>query len=190
MLLKRRPPRIDKRPPAPAKGLEHLDEKSIAVVRWLNANHVDYVLVGAVAKALRGDASASGPVAIVPAPYRRNFERLTRALWSAHARLRVDGSEDGQPDSWPVKLTAEKLSRGQRWTLRCGEHDLDVEGQPEGAPGYQELLYETNQIQLAEGVSVEVGSPEDIERYDYIRRTGTIPEIRISRQERVKQDSG
>lgn len=189
MLLKRRAPRIDRQPPTPTKGFEHLDEKSIAVVRWLNANHVDYVLVGAVAQAARGNSGASGPVAIVPAPYRRNFERLTRALWAGHARLRVDGSETGEPDTWPVKMTAEKLARGQRWTLRCGDHDLDIEGQAEGAPGYQELLYEANRVELAHGVSVEVASPEDIERYDYIRRTGTAPEIRITRQNRVEQDT-
>jgi hypothetical protein len=188
MLLKRRTPRIDKQPATPTQGFEHLDERSIAVVRWLNANRVDYVLVGAVASAARGDSAAEGPVSIVPAPYRRNFERLNRALWSAHARLRVDAGEDGQPDTWPVKMTAEKLARGQRWTLRFGVYDLDIEGQAEGAPGYQELLYEANRVELADGVSVEVASPEDIERYDYIRRTGMAPEIRIVRQHRVEQD--
>jgi hypothetical protein len=189
MLLKRRTPRIEKQRATPTKGLEHLDEKAVAVVRWLNANRVDYVLVGAVAEAARGKPGAGGPVAIVPAPYRRNFERLTKALWSAHARLRVEAGEDSKQDTWPVKMTAEKLARGQRWTLSCDAHDLDVEAQPEGAPGYQELLYEANRVELADGVSVEVASPEDIERYEYIRRTGTAPEIRISRQHRVESDS-
>ena len=189
MLLKRRAPRIDTQPLTPAKGLEHLDESSLTVVRWLNASRVDYVLVGAVAQAVRGDPAAKGPVAIVPSPYRRNFERLTRALCSAHARLRVDGGENGQPETSAVKMTAEKLSRGQRWELRCGSHDLDIEGRPEGAPRYQELLYEANRVELSDGVSVEVASPEDIERYEYIRRTGTTPEIRITRQNAIEQDS-
>ena len=128
-------------------------------------------------------------MAIVPAPYRRNYERLTRALWAGRARLRVDATEDPDPETWPVKMTAEKLARGQRWTLRCGAHDLDVETQPDGAPGYQELLYEANRFELAEDVSVEVAAPEDIERYEHIRRTGTAPEIRITRQSRIEQDS-
>src|SRR4051794_20993499 len=81
MLLKRHAPRINTQPPPPTKGLEHVDESAIAVVRWLNANHIDYVLVGAVAQAARGNPGARGPVAIVAAPYRRNFERLNRALW-------------------------------------------------------------------------------------------------------------
>src|SRR5205823_2400356 len=123
-------PRIDSRPAEPAKGLEHLDYKAIAVVRWLNANRIDYVLVGPVAEAIRGRAGAHGPVAIVPAPYGRNFERLERALWAGHARLRVDGAAEGDGGTVPAKLTAEKLVRGQRWTLRCGAHDLDIEGRP------------------------------------------------------------
>lgn len=189
MLLKRRVPRIDSRPTEPAKGFEHLDRRAIAVVRWLNANRIDYVLVGSVAEAIRGRARTRGPVAVVLAPYGRNFERLERALWSAHARLRVDDAGNGETDTVPAKLTAEKLARGHRWTLRCGEHDLDIEGRPEGAPDYQELLYEAGRYEVAEGVSVEVAGPEDIERYRYIGRTGTAPEIRISRQAPVEQHS-
>jgi hypothetical protein len=186
MLLKRRVPRIDSRPAEPAKGLEHLDHRAIAVVRWLNANRIDYVLVGPVADAIRGRAGAHGPVAIVPAPYGRNFERLERALWSTHARLRVDGAGEEETETLPTKVTAEKLARGQRWTLRCGDHDLDIEGRPEGAPDYQELLYESARYELAHGVTVEVAAPEDIERYAHISRTGTAPEIRISRQAPVE----
>ncbi len=187
MLLKRRVPRIDSRPTEPAKGFEHLDRHAIAVVRWLNANRIDYVLVGPVAEAIRAGTHARGPVSVVLAPYGRNFERLERALWAGHARLRVDGAAKDEPDTVPAKLTADKLARGQRWTLRCGEYDLDIEGRPKGEPDYQELLYEAARYEMAEGVTVEVASPEDIERYRYIGRTGTAPEIRISRQAPVEQ---
>lgn len=189
MLLKRRAPQIEKESATPTKGFEHIDEKAVAVLRWLNANRVDYVLVGPVAGAARGHAEDAGPVAVVPAPYRRNFERLTRALWSSRARLRIEAGEETDDDTWPVKMTTEKLARGQRWALRCGSHDLDIEAQPEGAPGYQELLYEASRFELAADVSVEVAAPEDIERYEHIRRTGTAPEIRITRQTRIEQDS-
>ena len=80
-----------------------------------------------------------GPVSIVPAPYRRNLERLARALDSAHACIRLDGAGiTGEADTTPTKLTAEKLARGHLWTLRCGSHDLDVEGHAPGVPTYQE----------------------------------------------------
>jgi hypothetical protein len=190
MLLKRRVPRIDSRPAKPAQGFEHLDHKAISVVRWLNANRIDYVLVGPVAEAIRGRVTVRGPVAVVPAPYDRNFERLERALWRSHARLRVDSGGEGETDTLPAKLTADKLARGQRWTLRCDAYDLDIEGRPDGVPDYQELLYEAARYEMAEGVAVQVAAPEDIERYAHIGRTGTAPEIRISRQEPVEQNSG
>jgi len=188
MLLRNQAPKIDSRPAITAQGFEHLSHTAIAVLRWLNANRVDYVLVGPVARAIRGDSHAAGPVAIVPAPYGRNFERLARAVSSAHARVRPDGgpgrAEGFAADTPPVRLTAEKLASAQRWTLRSGEHEFDIEGHPDGGSGgtsYQELLYEATRFRVAPEVSVEVAAPEDIEHYDHLRRTGTAPEIRVSR---------
>ncbi len=188
MLLRRRAPGIEHRSPNTTQGFEHLETGWIAVLRWLNANEVDYVLVGAVGESIRGQRRAKGPVAIVPAPYGRNYARLARALWAAHARQRVEHAAEGEAASVPVKLTAEKLARRQRWALRCGTDDLDIEalslpseGDGDPAPGYQELLYEANRFEVAQGVAVEVASPEDIEHYAHVARTGRPPSIRISR---------
>jgi hypothetical protein len=178
MLLKNRSPQIETAPKQRTKGFEHLDDKALSVLRWLLASRVEFVLVGAVAQAVRGEADASGPVAIVPAPYGRNLDRLVGALHSAHARLRLAG--ESRPEH-EVKLTAEKLVRANRWELRCGEYEIDVEGRPRGVPRYQELLYEANRFELAPEISVEVASPEDAEHYEHVRRTGFPPEIRISR---------
>jgi hypothetical protein len=182
MLLKRRTPRIESRPVDTKQGFENLDPAAIAVLRWLRANQVEFVLVGPVAAAIRGAGGDDGPVAIVPAPFRRNLERLARALDSARAAVRLDGvGISGETAATPTKLTADKLAREQLWTLRCGSFDLDVEGQVPGTGGYQELLYEASTFEPAAGVSVEVAAPEDIERYAHIRRTGTVPEIQITR---------
>jgi hypothetical protein len=198
MLLRHRVPPIPSTPPARAGGLEHLDDRALAVLRWLADNRVDFILVGPVARQIRGERGARGPVCIVAAPYGRNLDRLARALNAARARLRHDG--DGRTvvhgddpgaairdrqgetaDAGALKLTAERLLSGQRWTLRCGDHDLDIEAHPPSGPRYQELLYEATRFELAEGLWVEVGAPEDIEHYEHVRRTGVAPEIRISR---------
>ncbi len=192
MLLRHRPPGIEPVPPRPTKGFEHLDERWIAVLRWLQANRIEFVLVGPAARAIRGETGARGPVSIVPAPYGRNLDRLARALYSTHARLRVDvGSapEGGSgAETVPVKMNAEKLVRAQRWTLRCGSHDLDIEGRPSGVPSYQELLYESARFELAPELGVEVASPEDIEHYDHVRRTGVSPEFRVARGASVEPE--
>ena len=183
MLLKRRTPRIDSHPAETRQGFEHLDAGAVAVLSWLKANRIEFILVGPIAAAIRGQARESGPVAIVPAPYLRNFERLARALDGAKACIRLDGAGiSGEADTTPTKLTSEKLARGELWTLRCGSYDLDIEGQAPGIASYQELLYEASSFEPAGGVSVEVASPEDIEHYAHVRRTGTAPEIRIVRK--------
>ncbi|MEO6857534.1 MAG: hypothetical protein ABI323_02970 [Solirubrobacteraceae bacterium] len=198
MLLKRRPPAISTEAPELLAGFEHLEPSAIAVLRWLNENKIDYVLVGPVARAIRGEAGATGPVGIVPAPYGRNWERLCTALIAERAGLRGEQSVRGSgatPVATPVKLTAEKLARGRRWLLRCGNHDLDIEGLPlpegqsadESAPGYQELLYEAGRFEVAEGVSIEVAAPEDLEHYSHVRRTGTAPEFRVMRNSPAEQ---
>ena len=180
MLLRRRQPQIDTRPIQPAQGFEHLSAESIAVLKWLKANQVEFVLVGPVAEAIRGGAGSPGPVAIVPAPYRRNFERLWRALETVQARPRPEGGAKESREIRPAKLSRESPG-GHRWTLGTGPHYLDVEGRPTGTPGYQELLYEAHRYELASGLCVDVASPEDIEHYAHVRRTGESPQMRISR---------
>lgn len=181
MLFTRRAPQIDTRPIAPAQGYEHLAGETLAVLKWLKANQVEFVLVGPVAEAVRGATAPPGPVAIVPAPYRRNHERLSRALDAAHARPRPEGGARDSREAAVAKAIAKQAGAGQRWVLGTGTHYLDVEGRPSGTPDYQELLYEAGRFEPAPGLVLEVASTEDIEHYAHVRRTGTSPEMRITR---------
>lgn len=186
MPLFNRLPRIEHRTPNPSKGQEHLRPSWIAVLRWFQAHRVEYVLVGAAAEAVRGNTRIDGPVAVVPAPYRRNLERLARALNAEHARLRVDADGVSGADASALKLDHDKLSENTRWTLRCGSHDVDIESgigaASNGMPSYQELLYEAGKFELEPDLSIEVAAPEDIEHFSQLRRTGKPPEIRIIQQ--------
>jgi hypothetical protein len=165
---------------APLPAFDHVGSEPIALLGWLRASQVEFVLVGPVADAIRGSRPTRGPVSIVPAPYQRNFERLAGALGAEQAVARVDGASNGRQLP-PARLTAAQLARGQHRTLRVGSHELDIEGGAAGMPSFQELLYEAGRFELAEGLSVEVASTEDIERYEHLRRTGRAPEIRITR---------
>ncbi|HYB31648.1 MAG TPA: hypothetical protein VEF89_34005 [Solirubrobacteraceae bacterium] len=187
MLLRRRPPQIDTRPIRTAEGFEHLAGEAVAVLKWLKAHQVEFVLVGPVAEAIRAGAASPGPVAIVPAPYRRNHERLSRALNSAHARPRPEGGARDSREAVVAKAVADRSGAGERWVLGTGTHHLDVEGRPNGTPGYQELLYESGRYEPVPGLPVDVASHEDIEHYAHVRRTGTSPELRITRS--VPQES-
>jgi hypothetical protein len=172
--------------PVSAKAHPELADSAVDVLRWLDANRVDYVLVGPVARLILGEGAAKGPVAIVPAPYGRNLDRLTRALLSARARQLLDGDYSAVTtgETIAVKLTAEKLVGPDPLALRCGSHDLHIEGRPVGVPRYQELLYEATSQQITADLTIQVASLEDIELYDHIRRTGS-PEITVKRAARA-----
>jgi hypothetical protein len=185
MLLRTRTPKIDVATPTPAKGYEHLTESAVAALSWLKAARVDFVLVGPVARAIRGERSLGGSVAIVPAPYGRNLDRLARALNAEKARPRTGPEFPGVPPAAQsgvrFQLTAEQLMRPERWMLTFGTLSLDVEGRPIGSPSYQDVLYEATATEVAPELTVEVASPEDIEHYDHVRRRGSAPEITVTR---------
>lgn len=189
MPLFNRLPRIEHQTPNPTKGQEHLRPSWIAVLRWLQAHKVEYVLVGAVAEAVRGNTRIDGPVAVVPAPYRRNLERLAHALNAEHARARVDANGVSGAEASLLKLDHDKLAENTRWTLRCGSHDVDIESgvgaASDGMPSYQELLYEAGKFEPEPDLIVEVAAPEDIEHFSQLRRTGKPPEIRIFQQQKA-----
>ncbi|MGC9220604.1 MAG: hypothetical protein ACP5H2_04530 [Solirubrobacteraceae bacterium] len=184
MLVKHRPPVFTDVSPTPAAGFEHIPGSALTVLSWLTASRVEFVLVGAIARALRFEPAASGPVAIVPAPYARNLDRLARTLTVAQARLRSDHvllQATNPPREPAIRFTSKMFVRPERWSLRCGQYDLDIEGRPVGAPSYQELVYEAVRVRLSAELSVDVAALEDVQHYDHVRRTGVVPEMTVSR---------
>ncbi|HTX45058.1 MAG TPA: hypothetical protein VMD48_02220 [Solirubrobacteraceae bacterium] len=185
MLLRRSRPDIEIRPLTPIAGLEHLKPEPVAVLRWLSESRVEHVLVGQLARTIRSEHDETGPVAIAPAPYGRNLERLAKALTAAHARLR---SAPAGNENTAVKITAEKLARPQRWELRCGSHDLDIEGGAASLPSYEELIYEAGVFELEPGLKVQVASIEDVGRYAHLQRVDR--EIRVTRLQTTPTGAG
>lgn len=183
VLLRNQAPRIALPSEEAVVGYEHLPPASVALVGWLGQARIDFVLVGALARQLRGEDGGAGPVAIVPAPYGRNLDRLVRALAALHPRERVPTlAPAGEPAAGQqLRLKPDLLVRPRRLELSLGAYALDIEGRPDAAPSYQSLLYEAVRTQISSATAVEVAAPEDIEFYDHVHRTGVAPQISVAR---------
>ena len=166
MLRKRRYPQIEMRPARPAPGFEHIAGESIAVLDMASGQpgRVRARRTGGGGRSRRCRRRWAGRDR--PRAYRRNYERLSRALDAANARPRQHGGAEAAR----AKAAPDGAPGGQRWEFRTGIHFLDVEGRSSETPGYQELLYEAGRFELAAGLSVDVASPEDIEHYAHVRR--------------------
>jgi hypothetical protein len=193
MLLKRRLPHIDTTTPVQVNsGFEHLNRNTLAVLRWLKEHRVEFVLVGPVAGAMHSRTTTALPVSIVPAPFARNLERLARALNAAEARVRDEREALDPHPSSTGRIMPGQLTREDVWTLWCGPHPIDVVGTSApassgatGASAYQELLYEASRFELGPELSVEVASPEDIEHYAHLHKTGRPPRMTVRRRSPV-----
>jgi hypothetical protein len=184
MLQRHRAPGIDHRPAQTTKGLEHLKDEWVIVLRWLAECRVEHVVVGPAGQAIRGRSDAEGPVAIVPAPYDRNLDRLAHALLAAQTRLRTED----RAGVAPVRFSASSLAAGEHWRLTCEIiYDLDVEMCP--APRYSELLYEASRFEIEPGLNVETASLETLEHGLHVPVAQAEPEIRITRGSAVQPRS-
>jgi hypothetical protein len=184
MLHRHHAPGIDPRPAQTVKGLEHLKDEWVIVLRWLAECRVEHVVVGSAGQAIRGRVDADGPIAIAPAPYRRNLDRVAQALLAAHTRLRTED----RTGVAPVRFSATSLAGGEHWRLTCEiTYDLDIEMAP--AARYSELLYEAARFEIEPGLSVEVASLEALEHQSHVQISAEEPEIRITRGPAVHQRS-
>jgi hypothetical protein len=82
---------------------------------------------------------------------RSNLERLAEALSELSAELR------GALPSVSFRLDAETLEAGRSFTFETRDGNLDVFGEPAGAPPYQELKRRAS-VELIEGLEIRVAS--------------------------------
>jgi hypothetical protein len=138
--------------PRPAR-FEHLEDEAVGLLRALAFHRVDHVVVGATAAAVHGDTSERGPLAIVPAPYARNYAKLAGLLRELRVRMRVEGDEEGM-----AFLPTPEALRLRRTALRCADGDIDVVPDPPGTT-YGELLADARREELEPGLHVDVAAP-------------------------------
>jgi len=134
-----------------------LDTKLLATLRTLQSHAVEYVLVGEVAVAIHDGGGFISGVAIVPAAYGRNVDRLASALKELDAHL-----SDGQP--MDPRTTDLRASAPCTFTTAHAAVHLDFV--PDGTNGYADLFDDAARIGLAAGVNPHVASPQDLERIE------------------------
>jgi hypothetical protein len=100
------------------------------ILASLNAERVDFIIVGAVAMVLHGSARMTRDLDICYSRENANLERLATALQPFAPTLR------DAPAELPFKLDAPTLRAGLNFTLRSSAGDLDLLGELTGIGGY------------------------------------------------------
>jgi hypothetical protein len=125
----------------------------------LRDHAVDYVLIGGLAAVLHGAPSMTNDADIVPSRDRANLERLSEALRSLDARLRVQESPNGIAfDPHPALLESVAMLN---LTTRCG--DLDLTFSPAALEDYDALV-DRSEVFDIDGIRVRVAALRDVIR--------------------------
>jgi hypothetical protein len=130
-----------------------LPPDALALLAALDAASIDHVLIGELAAAVHGRPWSSDTLAITPARYGRNLERLSRLLRDIDAAWRVDG----EVEVLEVILAASELARVDRWRLLTDQGELDLEFLP-GGVDYYEVFRDARPFTLG-GTVVQVAEP-------------------------------
>jgi hypothetical protein len=127
--------------------------------RALDANGVEYVLIGGLGAVLRGSTAMTNDADIVPARDPENLARLSDALIDLGARLRVEGETEGVAfEPHPVLLASMTMLN---LTTRCG--DLDLAFRAAALEDYGALRAGSSVFDI-DGLRVRVASLSDIIR--------------------------
>ena len=147
------------REPLPMSELE-LDPTLLATLQALEAQDVEFVLVGDVAEAIYANGGFVSGVAIVPGAYSRNVDRLCLALLELDAELSAAGQLGGRL----LDLQRTDLREISPCTFATSRADIDLDFEPHGTRGYRDLFDDATRIELAPGISPLVASPADLAR--------------------------
>jgi len=136
-----------------------LDPTLLATLQTLEAQDVEFVLVGDVAEAIHNNGGFVSGVAIVPGAYSRNIDRLSNALIELDAEL----GAPGRPTE-PLDLRHADLRELAPCSFMTKRADIDLDFEPHGTRGYRDLFDDAARTRLAAGVNPLVASPEDLAR--------------------------
>jgi predicted nucleotidyltransferase len=114
-----------------------------ALLRLLTENEVEFIIVGGAAATAHGSARLTLDLDVVYKRSRENIARIVNALKPIKPYLR--GAPAGLPFDWGV----ETIAKGLNFTLITTLGALDLLGEIVGGGGYEELLPETIEVEIA-----------------------------------------
>lgn len=129
------------------------------ILRALEAHHVRYVVIGAIAAVAAGVPILTTDLDVTPARSPENLERLALALRDLDAKLRTPTDPEGVP--FPIE--PEMLATADSWTLTTRSGDLDLMFSPAGTTGYDDLRRRASTERIA-GIRVAVAALADVIR--------------------------
>ena len=137
-----------------------LDPALLESLRTLALHDVEFVVVGDLAEAVHNDGGVVSAVAIVPASYARNAERLNGALQAMDAELGIAGT----PAATPLDYRRTDLREIAPCSFVTRYVDVDVDFEPPNTRGYRDLFDDASHIELAPMVRPLVAARADLER--------------------------
>lgn len=143
----------------PEHRAEPLDAQRI--LEELAEHEVEFVLVGGMAAQTHGNTRMTNVVDVIPAPDRRNLERLAEALRALEARVLNPGHED-------LEIDAAMLPRATIWQLATPHGDIDVLHDAPGAGPYAQLRERALVIALGD-LKIPVAGRDDLIRMKLAR---------------------
>jgi hypothetical protein len=127
-----------------------------ALLAALDRNYVSYVLIGGLARVIRGTDEITGGVDICPSLRSDNLERLGQALEELEAR---------RTDRRRLSLGAEALARDPVIRLRTTGGEVRLVPEPAGTrKGYDDLRRAATREHIGEGLRPRVASVADLAR--------------------------
>ena len=137
-----------------------LDPALLETLGTLARHDVELVVVGDVAQAIHDDGGFVADVAIVPAAYARNAQRLSRALQAMEAQPIDAAATDAAAPDWRDRDLRElaPCTFETRWV------DIRIDFEPAGTAGYRDLFDDARGVELAPSVRLLVAAPEDLAR--------------------------
>jgi hypothetical protein len=124
---------------------------SLATLRRLHAEGVEFIVVGGMAMVSHGSATITDDLDLCYRRTQENLVRLVRALAPLRPRLR------GVPADLPFQWDERTLHNGLNFTLVTDAGDVDLLGELAGVGGYDALRPRAESLRIEESDTLIIG---------------------------------